>query len=46
MRTCLISFVPVHPCQSANVRKNVLQGISQLESINIAETELDVGIDG
>jgi hypothetical protein len=38
-------LVPVRACQGTNVRKDILQGVSQLEGIDIAETELNVSID-
>lgn len=37
-------LVAVHPSQLANVSKGVLQAICQLESINVAQPKLDVGI--
>jgi hypothetical protein len=38
-------FVSIHPCWSTDVCKNVLQGVGQLEGVDIAETELDVSVD-
>jgi hypothetical protein len=38
-------LVPIHSCQSADVSEDILQCISELESIDIAETELDMSID-
>ena len=38
-------LVPVHPCQGTNVRKDILQGVGQLEGVDIAETTLNVSID-
>ena len=35
-------LVSIHACQSTNVRKNILKGIGQLESVDIAKAELDV----
>jgi len=37
-------FVTVHARKGTNVRENILQGIRQLEGINIAEAVLDMGI--
>ena len=37
--------VTIHPCESANMRKDILQGISKLEGIiNIPEAVLNVGV--
>ena len=38
-------LVSVHACQGTNVGKDVLQGVSQLEGVDIAKTELNVSID-
>jgi hypothetical protein len=38
-------LVPVHACKGTNVRKDILQGVGQLEGVDIAETELNVSID-
>jgi len=37
-------LVSIHACQSTNVRENILQGIGQLESVDIAEAELNVSV--
>ena len=37
-------LVPVHARQSTNVRENILQGVCQLEGVDIAKTELNVGV--
>jgi hypothetical protein len=37
-------LVPVHPCQGTNVRKDILQGVGQLEGVDIAKTKLNVSI--
>jgi hypothetical protein len=36
---------PVHARQSTNVCKNVLDGIRQLEGVDVTKSELDVRID-
>lgn len=38
-------LVMVHASQRSNVRKDVLQGVGQLECVNTTKTELDVCID-
>ena len=37
-------LVSVHACQGTNVSKNILQGVNQLEGVDIVETELNVSI--
>lgn len=37
-------FVSVHACEGANVRKNILKGVRELESVNVAKTVLDMCI--
>ena len=44
-QTANLVFVPVHPCQCTNMRKDVLQRICKLESIDISKTELHMSID-
>jgi len=39
-----ITLGPVHTSQRANVREDVLQRVLELESIDIANTELNVSI--
>lgn len=38
-------FVPVHSSECTNMGEDVLQSISQLESIDVSEPELDVCVD-
>ena len=38
-------LVPVHSRQSADMSEDVLDGIGELEGINVSETVLNVGID-
>ena len=38
-------FVAVHARQSSDVSKNKLQGVGQLEGVNVTETKLNVHID-
>lgn len=38
-------LVPVHSSQSTDMREDVLQGVRELESVDISETELDVRVD-
>jgi hypothetical protein len=38
-------LVTVHASQLTNVSKNILKTISQLESIDVVETILDMGVD-
>ena len=38
-------LVPIHARQCANVRKDVLDSIGELEGIDVAQTELDMSID-
>ena len=38
-------LVPVHTRQSSNVREDVLNGVSELEGVDIAKTELNVSVD-
>ena len=44
-RVAYLILVPVHSRQSADMSKDVLDGIGELEGINISETVLNVGID-
>ena len=37
-------LIAVHASQSTNVREDVLQSIGKLESVNVAQAELDIGI--
>ena len=38
-------LVPVHTRQGSDVREDVLNGVGELEGVNIAETELNVSVD-
>jgi hypothetical protein len=38
-------LVTVHASQLTNVSKNVLKTVSQLESVDVVETILDMGVD-
>ena len=38
-------LVPVHARERADVREDVLDGVGELESVDVAETVLDVRVD-
>ena len=46
MKLCIpyLVFIPVHSCQGTDVGKDILNGIGELERIDISETVLNVSV--